>query len=235
MALPIPSLSTSTALLPGLMLLETVLSADNALALASLVNKVETAAERERLLNWGLATAIALRLVAVAAAGVVLHHPLVRVVGGAYLVGLAWTHFREEVQLSKPPTPCQGDGFALQKASAGQAPGGAAMVLLLAGTNLAFSLDSICAALALTDNISLVMLAATLGVVLLRVVAGWVARWLERFPNLANAGYLTVLAVGLRLVVEQVIPPLSPSEPLMLGAMVVFLGWGVLQPQATRS
>ena len=229
MALPLPSLSTDAALLPGLLILETVLSADNALALASLVSRLRTESERQQLLNWGLGTAIVLRLLAVAAAGVVLGHPVVRLVGGGYLIWLALGHFRAELQ----PTAAE-DGVERRVVAATPAdrvPSRIVMVLLLAGTNLAFSLDSICAALALTDNIPLVMIAGTAGVVVLRGLTGLVLRWMEHFPNLANAGYLTVLAVGLRLVVEQVAPSLTPPEPLMFGAMVVFFGWGMRRPQ----
>lgn len=235
MALAIPFLSTDAALLPSLLLLETVLSADNALALAALVRPVRTEAERQRLLTLGLATAIVLRLLAVAAAGAVLRHPLVRVVGGGYLLWLALGHFREELRSPTPwETGSEPEGEARDAAIADPPLSMGAMVLLLAGTNLAFSLDSICAALALTDNIPLVMMAATAGVVALRGVAGLVLRGLERFPNLANAAYLTVLAVGLRLVVEQVAPFLLPSEPWMVGVMAVLIGWGLWSPQAAK-
>jgi YkoY family integral membrane protein len=234
MALPLPSLSTSAALLPSLLLLETVLSADNALALASLVRPVETDAQRKRLLNWGLATAIVLRLGAVAAAGVVLHQPLVRLLGGGYLVWLALGHFRVECQSEELNQGHQLAGLPVEASPLGRASGEIGRVLLLALTNLAFSIDSICAALALTDNLPMVMLAGTVGIGVLRGVAGWVLGWMEHFPNLANAGYLTVLAVGLRLVVEQVMPPLAPSEPVMIGAMVAFLGWGSLQPEPAK-
>jgi predicted tellurium resistance membrane protein TerC len=109
------------------------------------------------------------------------------------------------------------------------------MVLLLAGTNLAFSLDSIAAALAITDAIPLVMLAGTAGVLALRWLTGWVLRWMERCPNLGNAGYLMVLAVGLRLVVEQAAPAFSPSEPMMMGGIAVLLAWGLRLPQPPKS
>jgi YkoY family integral membrane protein len=225
-----PFLSTNFTLLPSLLLLETVLSADNALALASLLKPVQTDMERRFLLNWGMGTAIVLRLVAIAAAGAMLQIPLVRILGGAYLVWLGWNHFRGELATSSP----SGEDVAASKTTAQPRPSRLSMVLLLAATNLAFSLDSICAALALTDDLPLVMLAGAAGVVVLRGVAGWLLRWMEDFPNLANAGYLTVLAVGLRLMVEQVMPALTPPDPIMLALMMAFLGWGFLQPQPAR-
>jgi YkoY family integral membrane protein len=233
MAPLLPFSSTEAALLPELLVLETVLSADNALALASLVQPLEPEAERERLLNWGVITAMLLRLLTVAAAGSLLHHPAVRVLGGAYLVWLALRHFRAELGLEATEV-ARTDGPD-RTAASHRPPGGMRMVLMLAVTNLAFSIDSICAAFALTDNLALVMVAGAVGLLALRGVTGLVLRWMRRFPNLANAGHLTVLAVGLRLISEQVTPFLTPSEPVMAGAMTVLLGWGLIRPQAARS
>lgn len=225
-----PSLSTSFTLLPSLLLLETVLSADNALAIASLLRSVEAETERRFLLNWGMATAIVLRLMAIAAAGAMLQLPFIRILGGGYLVWLGWNHFRGELDFSDASEEDDSPSEMTAKPSLSKV----AMVLLLAGTNLVFSLDSICAALAVTDDLPLVMLAGTVGVVVLRGVAGWFLRWMEDFPNLANAGYLTVLAVGLRLVAEQVSPSLTPPDSIMFALMMAFLGWGFLQPQPAR-
>lgn len=229
MAPPLPFSSTEAALLPGLLVLETVLSADNALALASLVQPLKSEAERKRLLNRGVLTAIVLRLVAVGAAGPLLLQPVARVLGGGWLVWLALRHFRSELGLANGT---ESPGLA---ESGTPRFTGVPLVLVLAGTNLAFSIDSIGAALALTDNLPLVMLAGTAGILALRWLAGLVLRGMERFPNLANAGHLTVLAVGLRLIAEEVTPFLAPSEPLMLAAVTVFLGWGLIPPQAARS
>jgi YkoY family integral membrane protein len=235
MPLPLPFLSTSAAVLPGLLVLETVLSIDNALALASLVEPVREKGKREWLLNWGLATAIGLRLLAVAAAGLLLHHPVVRVLGGGYLVWLALNHFRQELQRGTPQETLPSDGDAREQLASPPQHSPPAMVLLLAGTNLAFSLDSITAALAMTDNLPLVMGAGTVGVVTLRWLSGWVLHWMDRCPNLGNAGYLMVLAVGLRLVGEQVTPALIPPEPLMIGTLLALLAWGLRVPQFPRT
>jgi len=221
---PLPSWSTELLTLLTLVLLEAVLSADNALALASLVRHVEPAEQRQRLLNQGLVIAVVLRLIAVATAGLVLHQPVVRLLGGAYLVWLAVAHFEQELlpqTLESAPQPLlRHQGLTL--------------VLLLGGTDLAFSLDSVSAAVAVTDQVVLVMLAGVLGVLLLRATAGWMLGWMERFANLQNAGYLTVLAVGLRLLAEVLAPALVPSQALLLVLVLVLFAWGFLQPQASE-
>lgn len=212
------------ALLMTLVLLEAVLSADNAVALASLVRHVEPAGERQRILNLGLVIAVVLRIAAVAAAGLVLNLPLVRLLGGTYLIWLAIDHFQSE--LSPPQTGSTSAAQAVQS--------GVVMVLLVAGTDLAFSLDSVGAAVGVTDQLPLVMLAGIVGVLMLRLLAGWMLGWMERFANLQNAGYLTVLAVGLRLVGQVLAPALVPSEPLLVALVLVLFTWGFSRAQAAE-
>ena len=49
------------------------------------------------------------------------------------------------------------------------------------------------------------------------------------------ATYLTVLAVGLRMLAKLTLPALVPSEPVLLGLMLVLLAWGFSQQQPLRS
>jgi YkoY family integral membrane protein len=211
-------------LLLALVLLEAVLSADNAVALASLVQHIEPHNERERILNLGLIMALVLRAIAVVAAGLVVHQPVLRFLGGAYLVWLALAHFQAE--LSDDVGPQTRSFFSPQR--------GALMILLVAATDLAFSLDSVSAAVVVTDQFVLVVVAGGIGLLMLRWMAGLMLVWMERFPNLQNAGYLTVLAVGLRLVGQVVAPALVPSEPMLLILVLLLFVWGFVQTQASE-
>lgn len=210
-------------LLLALVLLEAVLSADNAVALASLVQHIEPVDERQRVLNAGLVIALLLRILAVAGAGFVVHQPVLRALGGAYLIWLALVHFQAELRATD----------MTQAGSMFRPRRGVVMILLVGVTDLAFSLDSVSAAVGVTDRFWLVVLAGIIGLLLLRCMAGWMLVWMERFPNLQNAGYLTVLAVGLRLVGQVFLPALVPSEPILLLMVMVLLGWGFIQPQVS--
>jgi predicted tellurium resistance membrane protein TerC len=98
--------------------------------------------------------------------------------------------------------------------------------LTLAITDLAFSLDSIAAAVAVTDRLLIVMAGGVIGVVTLRLTAGLFTRWLEIFPNLETAGYVAVGLVGLRLLVRLALPELAPPEWLLLISVAALLLWG---------
>jgi predicted tellurium resistance membrane protein TerC len=102
----------------------------------------------------------------------------------------------------------------------------ASVVLTLAVTDLAFSLDSIAAAVAVTDRLIIVMAGGVIGVLTLRLTAGLFSRWLERYPNLETAGYIAVGLVGLRLLVRLALPQLTPPEWVLLLSVAALLLWG---------
>src|SRR5258708_7111766 len=75
-----------------LVLLEGVLSIDNAVVLAILANRLPREL-RMRALSFGLIGALIFRLFAVAAASLLLHWSIVRLIGGSYLLWVAAKYF----------------------------------------------------------------------------------------------------------------------------------------------
>ncbi|MFZ0406484.1 MAG: hypothetical protein WAM11_00005 [Cyanobium sp.] len=223
----------------SLALLEAVLCADNAVALAGLVQPLQPAEERQRVLNLSLLIAYLLRGAMILGASWLIRYDALRALGGAYLIWLALQHFQHQFALDR------GDGDAGAAGSAEAMPGevhapglrplGLPLIVVVALTDLAFSIDSISASVAITDNLALVLLGGAMGVLMLRFLANLVIAWMDRFPQLANAAYLTVLAVGLRMVAKLTLPALVPSEPVLLGLMLVLLAWGFSQQRPLRS
>jgi predicted tellurium resistance membrane protein TerC len=100
------------------------------------------------------------------------------------------------------------------------------VVVTLALTDLAFSLDSVAAAVAVTDRLGLVMAGGVIGVIALRLTAEPFIRWLEVYRHLETAGYLAVGLVGLRLLLRLIQPTLViPEWALLLSVAALFL-WG---------
>ena len=102
-------------------------------------------------------------------------------------------------------------------------------------TDLAFSLDSVTTAIAISDQIWLVIAGGTIGVITLRFLAGLFIRWLDEFTHLETAGYLTVGLVGLRLLVRAINPELVPPEWLMIVAIAVVFFWGFSERESAES
>ena len=283
-------------LLPVLVALELVLSADNAIALAAISRRLHDPARQRQALNLGLLLALVLRFLLIFAARWVLSAWPLQLLASAYLLWLCGSHLiglDQPAGTTVPLAAAPGAGTttaatttaamtaaepatagtagaamatievpgaepaaaatATAAATAAAAPGLAAMApsgpgaepsrplaptlarvaLTLGLTDLAFSLDSVAAAVAVTDQIALVMLGGLLGVVSLRLTAGLFVRWLELFEHLETAGYLAVGLVGIRLLLRLLLPELEvPEWGLLLIVAALFL-WGFSQRSGT--
>jgi YkoY family integral membrane protein len=208
-------------LLPLLVGLEAVLSADNAIALAAISRRLHDPARQRQALNLGLLLALVFRLALIAAARWVLAFWPLQLLAAGYLLFLCGRHLLGFDDTS-------GDGAA---ADSPHAPGHGhtgllAIVITLALTDLAFSLDSVAAAVAVTDRLGLVMAGGVIGVVALRLTAELFIRWLELFRHLETAGYLAVGLVGLRLLLRLALPGLEIPDWGLLAAVVSLFLWG---------
>jgi YkoY family integral membrane protein len=196
-----------------LVALEAVLSADNAIALAAIAQGLEDSKLQNRALNFGLVAAYILRITLILTATWVVQYWQFEVLGAAYLLWLVFQHFSAEEDEENQQ---HGPRFT----SLWQA------IPLIAVTDLAFSLDSVTTAIAISDKTWLVITGGTIGVVTLRFMAGLFIRWLKEYAHLEDAGYITVGFVGLRLLVRAIKPELVPPEWLMIAAIALVFIWG---------
>ena len=208
-------------LLPVLIGLEIVLSADNAIALAAIARKQPDAAAQQRALNLGLVFALLFRVVLILAAQWVLNFRPLMGAGAVYLLWLCLSHFflqsanDDDAATEESPGPAEAAAKSL-----------AATAFTIALTDLAFSLDSVAAAVAVSDRIALVITGGVVGVVALRLSSGLFIRLLQRYRRLEAAGYLAVGLVGIQLSVRVFRPDVElPEWALLLLVAVLFL-WG---------
>jgi YkoY family integral membrane protein len=214
-------------LLPLLVALEAVLSADNAIALAALSRQLKDPRQQGQALNLGLGLALLFRLLLIGAARWVLDFWPLQLLAAGYLLWLCLSSL-------KPLWWGAGAGAAEDAAAApepaapadGHSRGLGAVVLTLALTDLAFSLDSVAAAVAVSDNLLLVMAGGVIGVVALRFTAALFIRWLDQFRHLEAAGYLAVGLVGIRLLLRLGAPQLVPPEWVLLLVVALLFAWG---------
>ncbi|MFN7872141.1 MAG: TerC family protein [Cyanobacteriota bacterium] len=253
-------------LLPLLVALECVLSADNAIALAAIARQLHDPARQRQALNFGLLFALVLRLALIVAARWVLAFWPLQLLAALYLLWLAGRQLLPSLKavlgfqapaeiaetagagslaanldpkLAPRASPSPGakspgaeSGLAATAASAPPANAGAtgaslaAVVATLAFTDLAFSLDSVAAAVAVTDRLPLVIAGGVIGVIALRLTAELFIRWLDIYRHLENAGYLAVALVGLRLLLRLVYPDVELPEWSLLVAVGALFAWG---------
>lgn len=197
-----------------LVALEAVLSADNAIALASIAQGLKDEKEQAYALNVGLLIAYILRILLIVTATWVIKYWQFSLLGGLYLLWLTYQYFsnndnENDEQKSK-----------LSFNSLWQA------IPMIGFTDLAFSLDSVTTAIAVADEIWLIIAGGTIGVIALRFLAQLFIRWIEEFTHLQDAGFITVGLVGLRLIVKVIDPNIVPPEWLMISVIIAMFTWG---------
>jgi len=222
--------------LPLLVVLEVVLSADNAIALAAISRRLHDPQRQRQALNLGLLLALVFRILLIIAARWVLRFWPLQLMAAAYLLWLSGSHLLAGDQApgadsstAESPAVVAADGQVLQPVvpdASVQVRKLAAVVVTLGLTDLAFSLDSVAAAVAVTDRLVLVMAGGVIGVVALRLTAELFIRWLEVFRHLETSGYLAVSLVGLRLLVRVIDPDLVLPEWAVLLSVALLFAWG---------
>lgn len=212
----------TTLVLIILIFLEAVLSADNAIALAALSQGLEDPKFQRQALNVGLVVAYVLRISLILTATWVTKFWQFELLGAAYLLWLVFQYFTSNENEGHHH---HGPRFD----SLWQA------IPLIAFTDLAFSLDSVTTAIAVSQETWLVLTGATIGIITLRFMAGLFIRWLDEFVHLEDAGYLTVGLVGLRLLLRVINDELVPPEWLMISAIALIFIWGFSKRTETNS
>lgn len=213
-------------LLPVLVALEAVLSADNAIALAAIARRLHDPDRQRQALNIGMVLALVFRCALILAARWVLDAWPLQLLAAAYLLWLCGRHFLhlDEDEDNAEESAADGDTPADPSALGLRSLGRVALTLGL--TDLAFSLDSVAAAVAVTDRLPLVMLGGAIGVVALRLTAGLFLRWLAIYGRLEAAGYLAVGLVGIRLLLRLALPDLVLPEWVLLLIVAALFVWG---------
>jgi YkoY family integral membrane protein len=187
-----------------LAVLEGLFSADNALVLAVMVRHLSRHDQR-RVLRWGLWGAVGFRVIAVLLARNLMRYWIFKVLGGVYLCYLAISHF-----LQRDSSGAESDN---------QAPGSRRWLHGFWGTvtsitmaDIAFSLDSILAAVAVADSfpirfgdrgkLFIVLVGGVLGIITMRFLVRPFVSLLDRFPGLAEGAYYLVAWIGLKLLIS---------------------------------
>jgi len=218
-----PNIGVETPiLLIVLVALEAVLSADNAIALAAIAQGLQGHKLQRQALNFGLVAAYVLRMTLIFTATWVIQFWQFELLGALYLLWLVFSYFTSDEEDNSHHH--HGPRFN----SFWQA------IPMIALTDLAFSLDSVTTAIAISEKTWLIILGGTIGVITLRFLAGLFIRWLDEYVHLEDAGYITVGFVGLRLLLRVIAPSLVPPQWLLVSAVAIVFAWGFSEKTPQR-
>lgn len=183
-----------------LVALEGLLSFDNALALAAMVRYLPEA-QRKKALTYGMWGAFLFRFGALCIVTYLMQATWVKLLGGGYLLWLAGSHFfapaKETEALGTAPVQ------SFWK-----------IVVMVEVMDIAFSIDSILAAVAVSNKLWIVVTGGILGIIAMRFVAGVFIGLIEKFPRLVDSAFLLVAIVGSKLAIEALQTYLPIPDPL---------------------
>lgn len=200
-----------------LVVLEGLLSADNALVMAIMVLGLPRSLHHKAL-RYGLVGGFAFRTLATVLAAYLIRVVWVKLGGALYLLYLTYQHF----------SASDGDGDRRDAPKAKPAFGLSAFwatVVRVELVNLAFSIDSILVAVAVSDKLWVVIAGGILGIVAMRIVAGQLIELIRRYPALVDGAFIIIAWVGIKLLTEYLhgehLIPFEIPKWLSMGLIVV--------------
>jgi YkoY family integral membrane protein len=200
-----------------LVLLEGLLSADNALVMAIMVLGLPKR-EHKKALRYGLVGGFAFRIVATLLAVYLIRLAWVKLLGGLYLLYLSYGHFWSGQTEEERRTPPQAKPWLGLSAFWGA-------VVRIELVNLAFSIDSILVAVAVSPKLWVVVTGGILGILAMRLVVAQMIAIIERYPALVDGAFIIIAWVGAKLIIEYLhvvgIVAFEIPQWLSLGLIVV--------------
>ena len=176
-----------------LVVLEAILSADNALVLAVLVLPLPKSQQKQAL-RYGIFGAFAFRIIATIFAVNLISWAWIKLIGGLYLLYLPVKHFTSHPDESKK-------GRAAATAILGLSIFWSTVVRVEL-TDVVFAIDSILVAVGMSRKIWVVITGGVLGILAMRILIGTLLGLVRRYPAIVHGAYVIVAWVGLKLMLE---------------------------------
>lgn len=181
----------------NLIILESLLSVDNAAVLAVMVSGLPPQ-QRVKALRYGIIGAYVFRGLCLLAASWLVKFSSLKALGGLYLIYLSYrglTSSDEEKPVEASKSSFWGTVVAVELA------------------DLAFSIDNVFAAVALTDKFWVIMIGVGIGILAMRFVAGKFTTLIVNYPSLSKSAYVVILLLGMRLVLDALVH--SSTNPIL--------------------
>ena len=205
----------SWGLISTLIIIEGLLSADNALVLAVLVKHLPNK-QRKRALMYGMMGAYFFRFLFIGIGVYLVEFWFIKLLGALYLGWLCVAHFAQigqedsvkEVKKSGLLVRIFGSFWAT--------------IIMIELMDIAFSLDAIFAAFAISSEVWILMIGGMLGILMMRTIAGLFLTVIEKIPELEEAAFLIIGIVALKMLVS-IIGIHVPHHMFFLVLIIVFI------------
>lgn len=182
----------SWGLIFSLVIIEGLLSADNALVLAVLVKHLPEK-QRKKALLYGMIGAYFFRFLFIGLGVYLVKFWFIKLFGALYLAWICISHFIKksqddelhEFKRNSPLVRIFGVFWAT--------------VISVELMDIAFSVDSILAAFAISDQVWVLLMGGMLGILMMRTIAGIFVTLIDKVPELENTAFILIGIIALKM------------------------------------
>ena len=200
----------SAAIVGNLVIIESLLSVDNAAVLATMVGDLPRE-QRQKALRYGIIGAYVFRGLCILFASFLIKFWFLKPLGGLYLLYLAYGHFK--ARPAPNDTAVDKEKSWIYKRTLGLFGKFWATVALIELMDLAFSIDNVFAVVAFTNNLILICVGVFIGILAMRLVAQAFVLLMGKYPFLETAAFVVIGVLGLKLVLS-LVGRFWPGHPL---------------------
>jgi YkoY family integral membrane protein len=173
----------------SLIILEGLLSADNALVLATMVSDLKDEKKRKLAIFAGMWGAYIFRFLIIGFGVYLIGFWWIKVLGAAYLMWLSLSHLLLNKNNEKNKSKKGTDSFWL-------------VVLQVEMMDIAFSIDSVSAAFGISEDVWVLFLGAIFGILMMRGVAEIFVNLLEKYPELDKTAYILIAIISIKMLIS---------------------------------
>jgi YkoY family integral membrane protein len=199
------------AIVGNLVIIESLLSVDNAAVLATMVSDLPKE-QRHKALRYGIIGAYVFRGLCILFASFLIKFWFLKPLGGLYLLYLAYSQFAKRGS-SHEEEDVDKEKSWLYRSTLGLLGPFWATVALIELMDLAFSIDNVFAVVAFTDNLILICGGVFIGILAMRLVAQGFVLLMAKYPFLETAAFVVIGILGLKLLLS-LFEHYQPDHPL---------------------
>jgi len=192
---------TSLAIIGNLIIIESLLSVDNAAVLATMVMDLPKN-QRSKALKYGILGAYVFRGLAMIFAAVLIKIWWLKPIGGLYLLYLVYDWYKGKQTETKEDDFINKKGNWLYRITVGSLGNFWATVCLVEVMDMAFSIDNVFAVVAFTPNIILICIGVFIGILAMRFIAQWFVKMMEKYSFLETSAFIVIGILGLKLLLS---------------------------------
>lgn len=182
----------SWGLIASLIVMEGLLSADNALVLAVLVQHLPEK-QRKKALLYGLIGAYIFRFIFIGIGVYLVKFWFVKLFGALYLAWISLSYFLKKQQ-DDEAKEINKQGFLVR--TFGLFWGTVITVELM---DVAFSVDSILAAFAISTEVWVLLIGGMLGILMMRTIAGFFVTLIDKVPEMETTAFILIGIIAIKM------------------------------------